>query len=349
MCRIKAWKSKHKVDCEEILRLKSITEVSPLRKQSSAETSGVATTKLDHSYDLEPGIRYKLMCLIKDKPVFYGYPMSDTSAKSMPRVLRVDGKTRTLSNFIFDMCVAKVKKSYYIIASVISKSQHPRMEMWSYPALSFKPIAYCINPFSAYSALYYFENHLLASDFTPSKTITQYTLASKSFEPTGLSIPININSNILAVSSLCALRQNGERRIILVYSDKAGQGFPTGIKCIDFSGQSVSEIGGYQPIIVDDMQFLPEYLSIDTQGNVYVTDRVYCRVLVLNYKDCSLRTVLKIPGTVQTIKYSPETHQPYVLDANEEHTRIMVSVFNIGEYNFTEIHTCQMAGNLRRV
>ena len=258
----------------------------------------------------------------------------------MARVRRVDGKTRKLSagDFVLGMCTAKVKKSHYMVVSVVSESQYPRMEMWSYPAFSSKPIARCINPFSAYGALYYFENHLLVSN-TLGETITQYTLASKLFEKTGRSIPVVIKGNKVAVPSLCALRQNGERRIILIFCDEHGELFLTGIKCIDFSGEPIWEIGGYQPIIVDDMRFMPVRLCIDTQGNVYVTDWAYCRVLVFNYHDRSLRTVLKTPGRVQTIEYSPETHQLHVLHANEEHTRAMVSVFNIGEYNFSEIHS----------
>ena len=335
-CRIKAWKSKHKADCEEILRLKSITEVSPLRKHSLAEIATVVTTKFDHSYVLESGIDYYKMCVIKDKPVFYGIPTIDTSTRPVAdviKVLRVDGKTRKLPAhyYVLDMCTAKVKKLHYVIVSGISG--FPRMEMWSYPALSSKPVASCTNLFLTYDSLCYFENHLLVSD-TLCKTITQYTLASRSFETTGLSIPVGNKGNYGGVLSLCALRQNGERRIILVFREQL-EGVFVGIRRIDFSGQPLWEMGRHRPTIVGKNGMYPIYLCIDTPGNVYVTDNF--RVLVFNYHDRSLRPVLKTPGRVKAIEYSPETHQLYVLHANQEQTRTMVSVYNIGEYNFTEI------------
>ena len=126
---------------------------------------------------------------------------------------------------------------------------------------------------------------------------------------------------------MCQLRQSQERKVIFVYKVK-GRSLDFRIKCINFNGRGMWEIGDESDRVVDGVKFVPRDLCKDNKGNVYVTDVKNNHVALLNTDNATIHPILKTAGKIQSIAFRDSTQELYVMHQNMKR-RMLVTVYDV--------------------
>ena len=346
-CRKRNWR-RHGQDCEEIKRLKVVIEKEERKldatpyniaeqqcelRDSELQSKVLRATLRGEPKLLEVGFEYEIMCVWKDQVVGAGRKRAYISPLHwLPRYVgfvTLDTETSFFpqERFIAGLCLVKTGNVQYIAASFLSPlTSWSEIDLLSCPPRNGKSVVNFRSPVH-YGELCFYEKNLLACNRTKN-TIDEFKVGVKLLKPTGLKIPDSLDDSS-KIESMCVLKEYGEKKIILLYWD--GNPQVTGIKCIDYYGKVIWRLGGKTRIFVDNFRFSPGEICKDYNGNVFLTDQDNERVAVLDQRDLSLHTVLRTPGEVAYLDHSQETNQLYVLHHDKDHTRMMISTYEIGK------------------
>ena len=343
-CRKKNWR-RHSQDCEEIQRLKVVIEKEERKPAAIPDNIAEQQCELRDSGHkvlrarlrgepklLEPGLEYELMCVWKDQIIAAGRKRVYLTPLYSPYLgfVHFDSEISFFpqQRFIAGLCLVKTNNVQYIAASFLSPlTLRSEIDLLSFPPRNGKSVVNFRSPFH-YGELCFYEKNLLASNRTKN-TIDEFKVGVKLLKPTGLKIPDSLEVTSTIMQSMCVLKEYGEKKIILLYWD--GRLQVRGINCIDYYGNVIWRLGGQSRIFVDNFRFTPGELCKDFNGNVFVTDQYNERVAVLDQRALSLHTVLRTPGEVDYLDCSQDTNQLCVLHYDKDHTRRMISTYDIGK------------------
>ena len=274
---------------------------------------------------LEHVRHYKSISFYQDEQVLFGYHRG-TGLKSA--FVKVDDK---LVNLLLrgkrsSMCLMSYNYSPYVVTSLTGSL----LDFYSYRPFLGSPGGLAKMAFHL-DSLSFFEGHLYAVN-TAWNIILELQVNVPYVKSTGLIISMGVQ-NLELVTSMCILKQNHERKVIFVYKVK-GRLLDFRIKCINFNGQGMWEIGDEYELVVDRVKFVPRDLCKDNKGNVYVTDVENNRVALLNTDNATICPMLKTAGKIQSIAYRDRTKALHVMNRNMK-GRMLITIYNICKYRFS--------------
>ena len=324
-CRKRNWKKKHKDHCKDIRRLQNTidTERNKLLKSGGISLKKVMAIPQRYPTFLESGRHYKSISFYRDEQVLFGYHRGPGLKSAF---VKVDDKlvNLPLRGERTSMCLMSNNYSSYVVTSQqgLSKSI---LDFYYYRIFD-GPFQGCVVEITCcLGSLSFFEGHLYAVN-TVWNIIQEFQVNLPHVKSTGLIIPMRAQ-NLELVTSMCQLRQSQERKVIFVYKVK-GRLLDFRIKCVNFNGQGMWEIGDESELVVDGVKFVPRDLCKDNKGNVYVTDVENNRIALLNTDNATIRPILETAGKIESIAFRDSTQELYVMHKNIK-GRMLITVYDV--------------------
>ena len=313
-CQSKDWEKRHKKDCKEMRRLQDNID----KKLSSTSKVQVFTVKLSvHPHNLERNMEYSTLYFHQGKLLMSGFQPYTESGRLLdvynPETFE---KERTVTMVgeqfnIADLCALTIENARFVAVSIQSMpidSNPSRVELWAFPIPSTKPVYTFTEKDAKYGPMCFSESKLLIRN-EGRGTLDELDASSIPFRQTGVSIPTGF-ALPSSLQSMCLIRKNYEKQIVLQYLKDEGWE-DSRIKCINYEGQEMWNLGDLNAARLDGIPFQPYGICVDEEGNIYSAEQDSNRVIVIK-RDLSVQVLLNAPGSVSCIGWCDQTQKLYV-------------------------------------
>ena len=313
-CQTKDWEKRHKKDCKEIRRLQDHID----KKFSSRLKVQVFTVNLsDQPHNLERNMDYSALYFHQGKLLMSGFQPLTNSGRLLDVYPETFEKERTVTMVeeklnIAGLCVLTIENAQFVaisIHSIIAQSRPSRVELWAFPIPAGKPVYTFTNSRAMYGPMCFSEGKLLIRN-EGRGTLDELDASSIPFRPTGARIPTG-NAFPSRVQSMCLIRKNNDKQIVLQYLRDDGWE-DSRIKCINYEGQELWQLGGLDAPHLDGRRCQPYGICVDEEGNIYSAEQESNRVIVIK-RDLSVQVLLNAPGSVSCVVWCDQTQKLYVV------------------------------------
>ena len=328
-CRTRDWENNHKGDCKEIRKLRG-----NIAKQEEIEEFRVAklckATPSGDPWRLD-NVFCSAMCFYDDKFLLLGGrpPLSNYDI-----TLSVYDNTTGKKYFTHDglmvtgMETVPIGSKQYMAASVVASFvAPPRLELWSYPSLSKSPVHTYTVDSKTFSFLFlkYFEANLFVSDVMHN-AIRIFDVTSPKILPTNTEE--RISAGIMGmVPCLAVIKERGEKMLVFMQTNEK---HATAIRCVNFSGQVMWEIGNLYRPILDGKPFVPINLCSDDKGHVFVVDSEKTGIFQIT-KDRQFHRMIDLRENIHGMQWCESTQQLYVVYLNAKETETFLLRLDLSE------------------
>ena len=335
-CQTEHWKQKHKIQCKEIVRLKATTEVEEANGvQLRVQGGGPVQATMDgRPWLIDRDIQYYNMCVHEGKL----FPMAFNERTKERVISMYDASTgmnegvvcRPSGDVLVGVCAVNVGDLHYLVVVHAPMAfQTWRMDFYSYPQLKRDPVyTFKARP-DTVGAIHFADGNLLV--INPQKhLVEEFDVSSFPVRRTGLRIPSGLSTERHRIRNMCAMKQGGEKRLLLEYDANLdiGPGADSALRCVDYRGQKLWEV---KQQLLGGLRFHPEGVCTDNNGHVFTLNCRGNRVVVIN-PDRSIQVIITTPGIVTALARCNVTGKLYVAHRNEGSVcQAMVSRYNIAQ------------------
>ena len=226
------------------------------------------------------------------------------------------------------LCALTIANAQFVAVSIhsIPIRSHPgRIELWAFPNPAKKPVYTFTKSKAMFGSIFFSEGKLLVHN-DEKGTLDELDVSSIPFSPTGVSISTGI-ALPSSTQSMCLITSGNEKQIVLQYLKDDGWE-DSRIKCINYEGQELWQLGGLDAPHLDGTPFQPYGICVDEEGNLYSAEQESNRVVVIK-RNQTIQTLFHAPGSVSCVGWCDQTQKLYVVYAVVRDVQVAIAEYTI--------------------